>query len=54
MAEEDRSESLGNQIDELREEASALANRAKKTARQADDLNERIKRLASQLVKKKH
>ena len=45
MPEKDRSTSLRDEIDELREEASALADRAKKTARQADDLTERIKHL---------
>jgi hypothetical protein len=53
MAEEDRSESLRNQIDELREEAAALTDRAKRTARQADDLTDRIQRIESQLSKKK-
>jgi uncharacterized protein YigA (DUF484 family) len=54
MADEDRSEVLRNQIEELREEAGALVDRAKKTARHADDLAERIKNLENQLVKKKH
>ena len=54
MAEEDRSEVLRKQIEELREEAAALADRAKKTARHADDLAERIKNLENQLIKKKH
>jgi len=34
MAKEDRSALLRNEIEELREEAAALADRAKKTARQ--------------------
>jgi|SRR5580700_4825503 hypothetical protein len=54
MAEEDRSEVLRNQIEELREEAAALVDRAKKTARHADDLAARIKNLENQLIKKKH
>jgi hypothetical protein len=33
MAKEDRSESLRNEVQELKEEAAALADRAKKTAR---------------------
>jgi predicted nuclease with TOPRIM domain len=52
-AKEDRSEPLRNQIDELREEAAALADRAKRTAQQADGLNERIKRLETTVPKKK-
>jgi uncharacterized protein YigA (DUF484 family) len=54
MADEDRSEVLRNQIEELREEAAALVDRAKKTARHADDLAARIKNLENQLIKKKH
>ena len=52
MAKEDRSQSLRNEIEELREEATALADRAKKTARHADDLAARIKFLKTQLAKK--
>jgi uncharacterized coiled-coil DUF342 family protein len=54
MADDNRSEVLRNQIEELREEAGALADRVRKTARHADDLAERIKNLENQLVKKKH
>ena len=36
MSKNDRSEALRNEIEELREEAAALADRAKKTARQAE------------------
>jgi hypothetical protein len=50
MAKEDRSESLRNEVQELKEEA-ALADRAKKTARQAEVLSERIKHLETQIVK---
>jgi hypothetical protein len=39
MAKEDSSESLRNEIEELREEAAALADRAKRTARQAEIVN---------------
>lgn len=49
MAKEDRSESLRNEIEELREEAAALADRAKRTARQAEIVAERIKRLETQI-----
>jgi hypothetical protein len=52
LANEDRSELLRNQIEELREEAAALADRAKKTARQAEVLSQRIKHLETQLAKK--
>lgn len=45
MAKEDRSQSLRNKIEELREEAAALSERAKKTAGQAEILSERIKHL---------
>ena len=51
MAKEDRSESLRNEVQELKEEAAALADRAKKTARQAEVLSERIKHLETQLAK---
>jgi FtsZ-binding cell division protein ZapB len=51
MAKEDRSESLRNEVQELKEEAAALADRAKKTARQAEVLSERIKHLETQIVK---
>jgi FtsZ-binding cell division protein ZapB len=46
MAKEDRSESLRNEVQELKEEAAALADRAKKAARHAEVLVERIKHLA--------
>jgi hypothetical protein len=49
MAKEDRSISLRDEIQELREEAAALADRAKKTARLADVLAERIKNLEKQV-----
>lgn len=48
---EDRSESLRNEIEELREEAAALADRARRTARQAEIVAERIKRLEIQIAK---
>ncbi len=51
MAKEDRSESLRNEVQELKEEAAALADRAKKTARHADVLAERIKHLETQIAK---
>src|SRR5712672_624541 len=38
MAKEDRSESLRNEVQELKEEAAALADRAKKAARHAEVL----------------
>jgi FtsZ-binding cell division protein ZapB len=50
MAKEDRSESLRNEVQELKEEAAALADRAKKTARQAEVLSERINRLETQIA----
>jgi len=50
MAKEDRSASLRNEIEELREEATALADRAKKTARQAEVLANRIKELEKKVV----
>ena len=53
MPKSDRSISLRNQIEELKEEAAMLAERAKRTARQAEILAERIKHLESQLAKKK-
>ncbi len=52
MAKEDRSESLRNEVQELKEEAAVLADRAKKTARQAEVLSERIKHLETQIAKK--
>jgi FtsZ-binding cell division protein ZapB len=51
MAKEDRSESLRNEVQELKEEAAALADRAKKTARHAEVLSERIKHLENQIAK---
>jgi septal ring factor EnvC (AmiA/AmiB activator) len=51
MAKEDRSESLRDEVQELKEEAAALAGRAKKTARPADALSERIKHLETQIAK---
>jgi FtsZ-binding cell division protein ZapB len=53
MAKDDgRSQSLRSEIEELKEEAAALADRAAKTARQAEVLSERIKHLESQLAKR--
>jgi FtsZ-binding cell division protein ZapB len=52
MAKDDRSESLRNEVQELKEEAAALADKAKKTARHAEVLAERIKHLESQIAKK--
>jgi hypothetical protein len=49
MAREDRSVSLRSE----KEEAAALADRAKITARQAEVLANRIKRLEGQLAKQK-
>jgi hypothetical protein len=51
MAKEDRSELLRNEVQELKEEAAALADRARKTARQAEVLSERIKNLETQIAK---
>jgi septal ring factor EnvC (AmiA/AmiB activator) len=53
MAKEDRSLSLRNEIQDLKEEAAALADRAKRTARQAEVLAKRIKHLESQLAAKR-
>ncbi|MGA3348443.1 MAG: hypothetical protein ABSC33_05420 [Candidatus Sulfotelmatobacter sp.] len=53
MTEKDRSASLREEIQELGEEAAALADRASKTARLADDLNKRIKRLEKEAGNKK-
>ena len=50
MAKEVRSQSLRNEIQELREEAAALADRAKKTARLAEVLANRIKDLEKEVV----
>jgi predicted nuclease with TOPRIM domain len=51
MAKEDRSESLRDEVQELQEEAAALTDRAKKTARHAEVLSERIKHLQTQIAK---
>jgi hypothetical protein len=51
MAKEDRSASLRDSIQELREEAAALAARAKKTTRHAEVLALRIKGLEKELAK---
>jgi FtsZ-binding cell division protein ZapB len=51
MAKEDRSESLRNEVQEVKEEAAALADRAKKAARHAEVLVERIKHLETQIAK---
>jgi hypothetical protein len=53
MPKEDRSESIRSEIEELREEAAALADRVKRTARQAEVLAERIRQLEAQLAKRK-
>jgi septal ring factor EnvC (AmiA/AmiB activator) len=53
MAKEDRSHSLRNEIEELRKEAAVLADRASKTAKQAQVLAERIKHIEDQLPKHK-
>jgi hypothetical protein len=50
MLSEDRSASLRNEIQELREEAAALSDRAKKTARQAEVLANRIKDLEKEVA----
>jgi hypothetical protein len=52
MPKEDLSLSLRNDIEELREEAAALADRAKKTAQEAQVLTERIKYIERQITKK--
>jgi FtsZ-binding cell division protein ZapB len=51
MAKDDRS-GLRDEIQELKEEAAALTDRAKKTARHAEVLSERIKHLQTQIAKK--
>jgi FtsZ-binding cell division protein ZapB len=51
MAKGDRS-ALQDEIQELQEEAAALTDRAKKTARQAEVLSERIKHLQTRIAKK--
>ena len=51
MAKENRSKLLQNEIEELKEDAAALAERAKRTARQAEVLADRIKHLENQLAK---
>jgi hypothetical protein len=51
MAKDDRSV-LRDEIQELQEEAAALTDRAKKTARLAELLSERIKHLQTQIAKK--
>jgi hypothetical protein len=50
MPKEDRSASLRSEIQELREEAAAVADRAAKTARQAAVLADRIKHLEGKLA----
>lgn len=52
MAKADRLQSLRNEIQELKEEAAALADRTKKTARHAEVLAERIKYLETKVAKK--
>ena len=51
MAKDDRS-ALRDEIQELQEESAALTQRAKKTARHAEVLSERIKHLQTQVAKK--
>jgi FtsZ-binding cell division protein ZapB len=51
MAKDDRS-ALRDEIQELKEEAAALADKAKKAARHAEVLSERIKHLQTQIAKK--
>jgi hypothetical protein len=51
MAKDDGS-ALRDEIQELQEEAAALTERAKKTARHAEVLAERIKHLQTQITKK--
>jgi predicted nuclease with TOPRIM domain len=51
MPKEDRS-ALRNEIEELREEAAALAEKAKRTTRQAEILAGRIKNLEKELAKR--
>jgi FtsZ-binding cell division protein ZapB len=53
MRKENSSEAVRSEIEELREEAATLADRAKRTVRQAEVLAERIKQLESQLPKRK-
>ena len=50
MAKDDRW-ALRDEIQELKEEAAALTDRAKKTARHAEVLSERIKHLETQMAK---
>jgi hypothetical protein len=49
---EDCAESVRNEVQELKEEAAALADRAKKTARHAEVLSARIKHLETQIAKR--
>ena len=51
MAKDDRL-GLRDEIQELKEEAAALTDRAKKTARHAEVLSERIEHLQTQIAKK--
>jgi predicted nuclease with TOPRIM domain len=53
MPKEDRSQSLRSELEELREEAAALSDRTKRTARLAEELAERIKQLEKEAAKKK-
>jgi hypothetical protein len=53
MAKGDHSEALRGDIEELREEANALAERVKRTARKAVLLTDRIKLIEAQLAKQK-
>jgi FtsZ-binding cell division protein ZapB len=48
----DYASTLRDEIQELQEEAAALTEKAKKTARQAEVLSERIKHLQTQIAKK--
>jgi FtsZ-binding cell division protein ZapB len=51
MSKQDRSASIQSEIQELREEAAALSDRARRTARQAEILADRIKHLEKELAK---
>jgi uncharacterized coiled-coil protein SlyX len=51
MSDEERSASLRREIDELQEELARLMDRAKKTARDAEVLCERMKRLEKSAAK---
>jgi FtsZ-binding cell division protein ZapB len=48
----DCAEAVRTEVQELKEEAAALADKAKKTARHAEVLSERIKHLETQIAKR--